>query len=110
MLTKTPSTPHIDLRCFVARQFLLQIYVLLWCTIYRPENAVEYKKSKYEVYIASRWKGITSHTVLWVFKLASFHFVLSSLISSEHEIVNPLRLFGILRPNPSPEYLVRILA
>ena len=42
--TKTASTVNIDLRCFVAMQFLSQIYALFWRTIYRPKNVVAYKK------------------------------------------------------------------
>ena len=42
--TKTASTPNINLSCFVTMQFLLQIYALFWHTIYRPKNAVAYKK------------------------------------------------------------------
>ena len=42
--TKTVSTPNINLRCFVAMQFLSQIYALSWRTIYRPKTAVAYKR------------------------------------------------------------------
>ena len=42
--TKTASTSNINLRCFVAMQFLWQIYALFWRTIYRPKNTVVYKK------------------------------------------------------------------
>ena len=38
------SFPNINLHCFVARQFLLQIYALFGRTIFRPKNAVAYKK------------------------------------------------------------------
>ena len=58
---KTPDTPfqvlnapsrqpkqqvstNINYRCFVAMQFLLQIYAFFWRTIYWPKNAVAYKK------------------------------------------------------------------
>ena len=34
---------NINLRCFVAMQFL-QVYALFWRKIYRPKNAVAYKK------------------------------------------------------------------
>ena len=42
--TKTASTVNIDLRCFVAMQFLSQIYALFWRTFYRPKNLVAYQK------------------------------------------------------------------
>ena len=48
--TKTASTANIDLRCFVAMQFLSQIYTLFWRTIYRSKSAVAYKNDKYQVY------------------------------------------------------------
>ena len=35
---------NINLRCFVAMQFLPQIYALFRRTIYRPKNVVAYKK------------------------------------------------------------------
>ena len=53
MPTKTPSTPtktpkillpNIDLRCFVAKHFLSQIYALFWCTFYRPRKCVGVQK------------------------------------------------------------------
>ena len=42
--TKTASTANIDLRCFVGKLFLSQIYAIFWRTIYRPKNALAYKK------------------------------------------------------------------
>ena len=42
--TKIPSTPTENLRCFVARKFLSQIYALFWCTFYAPKNMVVYQK------------------------------------------------------------------
>ena len=36
--TKIPSTPTENLRCFVARKFLSQIYALFWCTFYAPKK------------------------------------------------------------------------
>ena len=36
--------PNIDLRCFVAKQFLSRIYTLFWCTFYRPKKCVGVQK------------------------------------------------------------------
>ena len=36
--TKISSTPTENLRCFVARKFLSQIYALFWCTFYAPKK------------------------------------------------------------------------
>ena len=44
LFCKTASTPNINVRCFVAMQFLSQIYALFWRTIYGPINAMAYKK------------------------------------------------------------------
>ena len=48
---KTASTPNTNLRCFVAMQFLSHIYALFGHTIYRPKNAVAYKKWQYELWL-----------------------------------------------------------
>ena len=46
MITKIPSTPTKNLRCFVARQFLSQIYALFWRTFCRPKSMVAYQKGQ----------------------------------------------------------------
>ena len=42
--TKIPSTPTKKLRCFVARQFFLQIYALFGVLFSGPKNMVAYQK------------------------------------------------------------------
>ena len=37
--------PKIDLRCFVAKQFLSRIYAFFWCTFYRPRKCVGVQKT-----------------------------------------------------------------
>ena len=56
-MQKTPSMPNIDLRCFVAMQFLSQIYALFWRTIYRPKNTVAYKK--WQIWGMGKWLKIS---------------------------------------------------
>ena len=36
--------PNIDLRCFIAKQFLSRIYALFWWTFYRPKKCVGVQK------------------------------------------------------------------
>ena len=43
---KKTSTPTKNLRCFVARQFLLQNYALFWRTFCRPKIMVAYQKGQ----------------------------------------------------------------
>ena len=44
--TKIPNMPTKNLRCFVARQFLSQIYALFWRTFCRPKSMVAYQKGQ----------------------------------------------------------------
>ena len=52
----------IDLRCFVAMQFLSQIYALFWCTFYRLKKIWwRTKNDKYEVCMGGkRWEEVTA--------------------------------------------------
>ena len=49
MPTKIPITPTKNLRCFVARKFLSQIFALFWRTFYRPKIWWCTKNDKYQV-------------------------------------------------------------
>ena len=66
---KTPGTPNktkcefafqnIDLHCFVARQFLSQIYALFWRTFYRSKKYGGVPKMTIIRYAAVRRKDIS---------------------------------------------------
>ena len=64
---KSMTKTSIDLRCFVARQFLLQIYALFWRTFYRPKKyggVLKMTIIRYE---------ITSEQMLFQLKFLCFH-------------------------------------
>ena len=86
-LTPKNLLPNIDLRCFVAKQFLSRIYALFWRTFYRPKKCggvpkmtnMRYEGDAIICYFsflekAKVWKNGTAR-FFWEIKVANFPFL-----------------------------------